>query len=92
METQSQQGQPALSQTTQELRRQLEVDRKRPPTPEEQAQIEAEQQAWAAEMEQLDANYQAMLNADPELRQRLYDGSVVLDALLEVVTDDREER
>lgn len=92
MGTQSQQGTSDLSPTAQALRRQLEEERKHPPTPEEEAQIAAAQQEWAQEMSQLDLDYRAMLDADPELRRRLQDGTAVLDALLDAVADDRGDR
>ena len=81
---------PNLSSTVESLRRQLKQDRTH--TPEEQAQIETARQEWAHEMEQLDAAYQIMLDADPVLRQRLEDKHAVLAALLDAAADDRNER
>ena len=92
MSTQPQQGATNPSPAVEALRRQLAEDRKQPLTPEEQAQLEAAREEWTRDMERLDEEYRAMLDADPALRQRLQDKQAVLDALLDAVADDRGER
>ncbi len=91
MGTQSHQGTPNGSPTVEALRRQLEADRQ-PLTPEEQAQLETARDEWERDMARLDAEYQAMLDADPALRQRLSDKRAVLNTLLDAVAEDRGER
>ena len=90
MSTPSGQQAPNLAPTVETLRRQLEEDRKHALT--QQEQIEAAHEEWARDMDHLDDEYQAMLDADPDLRQRLQNRDAVLDALLDAVAEDRSER
>ena len=90
MGTSSGQQAPNLAPTVEALRRQLEEDHKHSLTQREQ--IEAAHEEWARDMEHLDDEYQAMLDADPDLRQRLQSRDAVLDALLDAVAEDRSER
>lgn len=92
MGTQPHQGSSDVSPIIEGLRRQLEADRQRLAMPEEAAEIESAHEDWASEMERLDTAYEAMLEANPALRQRLADKDAVLAALLNAVSDDRDDR
>lgn len=89
MGTKPRQGEEPVSPTVQALRQIWSEEQRHPLTPEEQQAVQA---AWEYEMAQLDAAYETMLDAEPALRQRLQDGSAVLDMLLDAVAEDRGER
>ncbi|HUY79265.1 MAG TPA: hypothetical protein VMV29_21025 [Ktedonobacterales bacterium] len=78
---------PTITPTTQRLAEQYAWLQQNPPTPEEQAAIDAVDVEIAQDIAELHAQYERMLADDPALAERIRTGPSMVD----VLTEERDE-